>query len=83
MLYIVYLEASALPGPIDPAGMLELAPGLFLTETGQTRSQLYHDVKRRFRPDRLLVAPLADAPKFKGMAAGALAWVRSRARRPE
>ncbi|MDH5825033.1 hypothetical protein QFW77_18860 [Luteimonas sp. RD2P54] len=80
MLYLVYIEASDLPGPADPGGMLELAPGLFLAETAQTRSQLYHAVKRRLRPDRLLVAPLADAPKFKGMAAGALTWLRGRGR---
>lgn len=77
-LYLVYLDADA-PAPVDPApGLLALAPGLYLADSARTRSQLYHALKRRFAPRRLLVAPLAGDPKFKGMAAGALAWLRAR-----
>jgi hypothetical protein len=43
---------------------------LYLVRTEQTRSQLYHSIKRQFDPDRLLVAPLLDMPKFQGMNAG-------------
>ena len=57
-----------------------LQPDLYLIETGLTRSKLYHRIKWQL-PDGtpLLVAPLADDPKFKGMADGALKWVRERA----
>lgn len=81
VLYIVYIEAGTATGAMGASDLVELAPGLFLVETGQTRSQLYHQIKRRFAPEALLVAPLADAPKFKGMAAGALKWLRERERR--
>jgi hypothetical protein len=71
-------EAIAAAGEAD---LHELAPGLFLVRSARTRSQLYHALKRRFAPDRLLVAPLSAAPKFKGMAPGALAWLRARGHR--
>ena len=75
-LYLVYLEAPPLRDPSATADMIELMPGLYLVETGQTRSQLYHSLKRRFDPVRLLVAPMAQAPKFKGMAPGVQKWLR-------
>lgn len=81
-LYIVYLEADAAPEPAREGELLPLAPGLYLATTSRTRSQLYHALKRRYAPARLLVAPLADAPKFKGMRPGALKWLRARARDP-
>ena len=77
-LYLVHLDADARPDAADPLGLVELAPGLYLVETGLDRSRLYHAVKRRYAPRRLLVAPLAAAPKFKGMAPGALKWLRAR-----
>lgn len=59
----------------DP--FFELRPDLYLVQTGLTRSRLYHAIKRKLPPDTaLLVAELAKAPKFKGMADGALKWVR-------
>lgn len=57
-------------------GSVELMQGLYLIRTEQTRSQLYHAIKRRFDPERLLVAPLSDLPKFKGMNAGTTKAVR-------
>ena len=46
-----------------------------------SRSKLYHRIKWQLPGDAALAcAPLADDPdgwpKFKGMAAGALAWLR-------
>jgi len=76
-LYLVYLDDCAASAPPDPA-LVPLAPGLYLAESTRTRSQLYHALKRRFQPARLLVAPLEDDPKFKGMHPGALAWLRAR-----
>lgn len=77
-LYLVHLDADARPDDADPLGLVGLAPGLYLVATGLDRSRLYHTVKRRYAPRRLLVAPLAAAPKFKGMAPGALKWLRAR-----
>jgi hypothetical protein len=57
-------------------GAVELMHGLYLIRTEHTRSQLYHAFKRRFEPQRFLVAPLSDLPKFKGMNAGATGAVR-------
>lgn len=50
---------------------------LFLISSELTRSRLYHRIKWQLEEGSpLLVAPLSDAPKFKGMKAGALKWLR-------
>ncbi|TCD15308.1 hypothetical protein [Oricola cellulosilytica] len=54
-----------------------LAENLYLVRSAETLSSLYHAVKRRTQPGKLLVARLAGPPKFKGMAEGALKWVRA------
>ncbi|MEH6719166.1 MAG: hypothetical protein V7704_09820 [Aurantimonas endophytica] len=76
-LYLVVAEGGASLAEI--AGELDafaLAPTMLLVRTGESRSRLYHFVKRRVSPERLLVAGLDAAPKFKGFAAGALNWLR-------
>ena len=56
-----------------------LGDGVYLIDSALTRSKLYHRLKWQLVDDAwLLVAPLDDAPKFKGMAPGALAWLRAR-----
>ena len=77
-LYLVHVDPEVARHPDPSPDLLELAPGLYLTESSSTRSQVYHALKRRFEPCRLLVAPLAGDPKFKGMRPGALAWLRAR-----
>lgn len=77
-LYLVYVDVDVARHAEPSPDLLELAPGLYLTESTRTRSQVYHAIKRRLQPRRLLVAPLADDPKFKGMAPGVLAWLRAR-----
>ncbi len=69
-IYLVYLRGPAtdLSGV---AGAVELDDGLYLVSSRLTRSRLYHAVKRRHAPDKLLVAPLAELPKFKGLKEGA------------
>jgi hypothetical protein len=55
-----------------------LQPNLFMVRSERTLSRLYHAIKYQLPPDTALtVAPLAGAPKFKGMAEGALKWLRS------
>lgn len=70
-LYIVYVAGQDM-GMVDDPDVVVLCEGLYLIRSGQTRSQLYHAIKRRTAPARLLVAPLADLPKFKGMKPGSL-----------
>ncbi|WP_416193759.1 hypothetical protein [Nitrobacter sp. TKz-YC01] len=74
-LYIVYVVGQNVDMVDDP-DVVVLDDGLYLVRSGQTRSQLYHVIKRRTSPDQLLVAPLADLPKFKGMKSGSLEKAR-------
>ena len=82
-LYLLWIDpAEEVPDGLDLHGDGHpLADGLWLVRSGLSRSRLYHRIKWQL-PDGapLLVAPLADTragwPKFKGMDAGALAWLR-------
>jgi len=65
-LYLVYVR-DPVPEQSPLAGGVELEPGLYLVRTEQTRSELYHAIKRKLSPAILLVAPLSGMPKFKGM----------------
>jgi hypothetical protein len=76
-LYVVRVEGGSRTDAVpDKTESMTLSDGLFLVRTSATQSQLYHAVKRRTQPDALFVARLDGAPKFKGMADGALKWVR-------
>lgn len=65
-LYLVYVR-DPVPEQAPLFGGVELEPGLYLVRTEQTRSRLYHAIKRELSPAILLVAPLSGMPKFKGM----------------
>lgn len=78
ILYLVHLDVDVARHPEPSPDLVELAPGLYLTESTRTRSQVYHAIKWRLQPRRLLVAPLADDPKFMGMKPGVLKWLRLR-----
>ncbi|WP_018148687.1 hypothetical protein [Henriciella marina] len=76
-LYLIYIRDPQTP--LDPDtfdGMRRLDDALFLIRTTASRSRVYHSVKWACQPAALLVAPLGDDPKFKGMDAGALNWLR-------
>lgn len=75
-LYIVYVSGPG-NGLEDHPDITALSDVLYLVRTDQTRSQLYHSIKRRAAPRQLLVAPLADLPKFKGMNPGSLRKVQA------
>ena len=77
-LFLVYLEAPQTP--LDPDEFAEarrLTERLFLIRSSETRSRVYHAVKHATRPDALLVTRCDGDPKFKGMEAGALKWLRA------
>ena len=55
-----------------------LNDGLFMVRSERTLSRLYHAIKWQLPDDTALaVAPLEAPPKFKGMAPGALKWLRA------
>lgn len=63
------------PGPWRE--VLEAGPGLLLVETEETVSRVYHEVKALL-PDSvaLLVAPVHERPKARGVSAGTVGWLR-------
>ena len=75
--YLVHID-HAVDITFPAKQVCELADGLYLVVSALTRSRLYHRIKRQLPPGTaFLVAPLADAPKFKGMSRGALAFTRA------
>ena len=73
-------EESAIAPDLSLAlDRFELRPGLVLVHSDLDLSPLYHALKWALAPgSALLVAPLADLPKFKLMAKGARKWIRER-----
>tara|TARA_A100001391_G_scaffold185326_2_gene153868 strand:- start:638 stop:952 length:315 start_codon:yes stop_codon:yes gene_type:complete len=87
-LYLLWHDPAAAPeGPLDlhldfGGDAHPLADGLWLVRSDLTRSKLYHRIKGQLPQGAALAcAPLDDTPegwpKFKGMAPGALAWLRA------
>ncbi|MFC6286366.1 hypothetical protein ACFP3Q_18055 [Nocardioides sp. GCM10027113] len=66
-----------LPGPWQE--VRRAAPGLLLVESNDTLSRVYHELKWSL-PDgtALMVVPLQDRPKLKGLADGTQTWLRDR-----
>jgi hypothetical protein len=81
-LYVVMLEPDADVSQRAEQDMVRLGEGAYLCTTTRNRSRLYHALKRQYQPTRLLVAPLADAPKFKGMEGGCCRGCANTAMRP-
>lgn len=78
-LYLLYLPREVEPpAPLDLHGDgCRLDDGLYLIRSALTQSKLYHRIKWQLPTDTpLAVATLDQPPKFKGMEAGALAWLR-------
>ena len=83
-VYLAWIGAvSAVDGVMDAPGpwqeLLETAPGLLLIESDDSLSRIYHEMKWLL-PDScaLLVAPLAERPKARGVTAGTVSWLRER-----
>lgn len=72
--FLVFIDPQP-ENPLEPPAAA-LGCGLHVCLSAETRSRLYHQLKARYRPARLLVAPLSGLPKFKGLAPGALAALR-------
>lgn len=78
-LYLLFFDPVYCPENLDLCGDgVRLHAGLYLIRTELTRSKLYHRIKWQLEDGAgLLVAPLADDPKFKGMEAGSLKWLKN------
>lgn len=79
----VYLAWSAAPVPDGAAGpwaeMRRLAVDLVLLESSAGLSRVYHELKWALpEGTALLVAPLPERPKLKGLPAGTTTWLRDR-----
>lgn len=80
--YLVFMD----PDPALAIGAercVALGNGLYICNSPLNRSRLYHTLKAAHHPARLLVAPLAGQPKFKGMAQGALKILREQTRKSD
>lgn len=80
--YLVFMD----PDPALTASAkwcVALGSGIYICYSALTRSRLYHGLKAAYDPARLLVAPLAGDPKFKGMTEGALKTLRQQTRKEE
>jgi hypothetical protein len=76
-LYLVHVDPGAAhEQAMEALDAIALAPGLLLARSAETRSRLYHRVKRATGTRALLVGRLAGHPKFMGMAPGSLAALR-------
>ncbi len=64
-----------LPGPWEEVRVL--TDDLSVITSGESLSRVYHELKWSL-PDgtALLVAPVAEVPKLKGMPPGTLSWLR-------
>lgn len=75
-LFVVFLDTPLDEKALNGMDITPLSGGLWLVRTALTQSKLYHLVKRVAKPDALFVGRLDEPPKFKGMAAGSLKWLR-------
>ena len=81
MLFVGWEGSSSIEaGAEGPwSDLVVLHPGLLLIDSDATRSEVYHALKHHLPPETpLLVAPLADDPKFSRMTPGTTAWLRDR-----
>ena len=79
----VYLAWTSGAVPSDLAGPWEeicpAAPDLLLISSTESLSRVYHEFKWALPGEAaLLVVPLADRPKLKGVRPGTQTWLRDR-----
>lgn len=72
----------ASPGPWRE--VIEAGPGLLVVETGETVSRVFHEIKWLLPDDcALLVAPVGERPKARGVTPGTVSWLRERLPLPD
>lgn len=74
-------EPEHLAGPWDD--IRPIAPGLLLVESNESLSTVYHALKWSLADGTaLIVSPVHQTPKSRGMAPGTTAWLRARTAPP-
>lgn len=74
-------EAVGLEGPWRE--LRPVAPGLLLLESDETLSKVYHALKWSLEDGAaLIVSPVLERPKLKGLADGTTTWLRDRVEAP-
>lgn len=77
LAWIPDLDDERLPGPWSE--LRRVAPALWLVESKDTLSRVFHELKWALPDDApLLVAPVAATPKLRSVAPGTLSWLRAR-----
>ncbi|GAA1538142.1 hypothetical protein [Nocardioides humi] len=84
----VFLAWSSAAVPEDAHGpwteLRRLAEGLVVVESTESLSRVYHELKWSLpEGTALLVAPLAERPKLKGLPPGTTTWLRDRLPGPD
>ena len=75
-----HADLADLEGPWHE-GML-IAPGLIAVDSTESLSAVYHAIKWSLRREAsLIVVPVHQTPKSRGMAAGTTTWLRERTTR--
>ena len=78
------LAAGVIASPGPWSEMIEAGSGLLVVETDETVSRVYHEIKWMLPDDcPLLVAPVAERPKARGVTAGTVSWLRHRLPLPD
>ena len=79
-VYLAWTPAEVpddLPGPWRE--VRRAAPGLLLVDSDDTLSRVHHELKWSLPDDSpLLVVPISERPKLKGLESGTQAWLRDR-----
>jgi len=81
----VFLAWTSVPVPEGIPGpwreLRHAAPGLTFVDSDDTLSRVYHELKWSLADGTaLVVAPLHELPKAKGLAPGTQAWLREHGR---
>ena len=72
-------DPTTLEGPWSQVRVA--APGVLLLESTETLSKVYHALKWSLSEEAaLIVSPVHETPKLRGLAAGTTTWLRARTR---
>ncbi|ERJ18542.1 hypothetical protein SSPSH_002648 [Salinisphaera shabanensis E1L3A] len=76
--YLVFAESADENALMENFDAIRLREDMFIVYASMTRSEVYHAVRDLTDPNALMAAPLAAHPKFRGLAPGALKWLKQR-----
>lgn len=79
-VFLAWTEAELPADLVGPWSEVRVAaPGVAFLDSDDTLSRVYHELKWSLpEGSALLVVPLAQAPKAKGLSPGTQSWLRGR-----